>query len=244
MDNNQFTFVTCVSNNGRYLKKFERAINNWYKDNFIKNTEFIVFAHRDCYNVVCEIVNKVKKEYLHIDVIKWSKPECDTVKEEMLSAFVFGVNEYVKSRYSIKLDCDTHLKGPEFVIPNRYNRKVIVGHKWRYTKCKADPEYEKNKYHWFDRLADWSEQFPDFIGTKHLYPRGLKESRYSHLRIASFCCIQKTAFIKHIVSLCNKSSVKRGRLPIPSHDTFLFYVAERLGRGIGYSNFKYYFHVR
>ena len=241
----QFTIITCVSNNGRYLKKFERALNSWHKDPFIKKTPIIVFAHNNAYNVANILLIQVINKYDYpIQLVKWSKPECETVKEEMLSAFIFGAHEYVKTKYAIKLDCDTHLKGPEFQIPNKYNRNVLYGHKWRYTKCKADPEYEETNYHWFDRLGDWSMQFSDFIGTKHNYPRGLTESRYGHLRIASFCCLQKMAFIKHAVDLCNKSSIRQGRMPIPSHDTFLFYVAERLGRGIGYGNFKTYFHCR
>jgi len=241
----EFTFVTSVSNNGRYLKKFERALNSWHNDPFIKSHPMTIFIHKDVWNTGTTITEHAQQHYdYHFNTVCWSKPECETIKEEMLSAFVFGALEHVKTKYSIKLDCDTSLKGPNFKLPRRYNRQVITGHKWRYTKCKADPEYEKTGYHWFDRLGDWAEQFDDFIGTKHRYPRNIKESRYGHLRIASFCCIQKMAFIKHAVELCNKSSIRRGRMPIPSHDTFLFYLAERLGRGIGYANFKYYFHAR
>lgn len=245
MDKPEFTFVTCVSNNGRYVRKFERALNSWHKDPFIKEHPMIIFAHKGVWNVAQKIVEKINHLYDGgIKLVQWSKPECETIKEEMLSAFIFGALEHVKTKYSIKLDCDTHLKGPKFELPRKYNRNVIIGHKWRYTKCKADPEYEETGYHWFDRLGDWSEQFTDFIGTEHRYPRGIEESRYGHKRIASFCCIQKMAFIKHAVNLCNKSSVRRGRMPVPSHDTFLFYLAERLGRGIGYANFKHYFHAR
>jgi len=243
---NEFTICTAVSNNGRYLKKFERALNNWHADPFIQNTPIVVFAHSNAYQAANSILKPslLEKYNYPIELINWSKPECETVKEEMLSAFIFGVHEHVKTKYSIKLDGDTHLKGPNFELPKKYNRQVIIGHKWRYTKCKADPEYDRTGYHWFDRLGDWCEQFECFIGTEHRYPNDIKESRYGHKRIASFCCIQKGAFIKHAVDLCNASSIRHGRMPVPSHDTFLFYLAERLGRGIGYSNFKHYFHAR
>jgi hypothetical protein len=245
VEDKEFTIVTCVSKNGRYLRKFERALGNWHQEKFISDNPMIIFAHTNAFRAVRRIVNKFKDNYYDIKLIKWSKPECDTVKEEMLSAFVFGVHEHVKTKYSVKIDCDTHLKEyDEFVLPRKYRRNVITAHKWRYTKCKSDPEYEETGYHWFDRLADWAEQLEDFVDTQHQYERNIEDRRYGHKRVASFCCIQKQAFIAHVVDMCNRSGIRKGRMPIPSHDTFLFYVAQRLGRGIGYANFKKYFHTR
>jgi len=56
-------------------------------------------------------------------------------------------------------------------------------------------------------------------------------SRISHKRTASFFCIEKTNFTKHVASICRSQHYDSDKMLIPSQDTLGWYICTRLGKG-------------
>jgi hypothetical protein len=91
----------------------------------------------------------------------------------------------------------------------------VVAHRWGYTKPKGG-KWDK---HWLNILDDW---WKELTGEDPIFPVIEDSSkRYSHRRIASFYCFHDTAKTKELADMMGE------RMPIPSHDTILWYVAER-----------------
>lgn len=240
----QLTICTAVGGRKKYLNAFERNIKNWGACEFFHDKKWIVFAHINIVHEVAKVVSDNQKLFPKSlwKVVSWEFPEADSSREEMLSAFVFGVVEEVKTKYWIKLDCDCHLKDTNnLVLPKKWNKYTLNGHRWTYTKCKWDPLVHV-KGNWLNRLDDWADNLPDFKGTKRLF-RPIKGERHGHRRICTFFAIEKTAWTKHLAKMCMDSC---GRMPIPSQDTLTWYAVTRMadGREVNYFNFRRYWHTR
>jgi hypothetical protein len=188
----------------------------------IRKKKFLVFARPDC-------VGKLNFLNKNATVISWDYglKEGYSEREGMLTAFVMGVSEYVKTPYWCKIDADATPKVDRFEWDDKAFDCDIAGHKWGYTKSKG----AWKKEHFLNTLDDWWDVAYDV--SDDMFPRNLPyKERYGHKRIASFLCLHKTEFSKYC------SELARDRLPIPSHDTYCWYVAERLGKKIGYYNLK------
>jgi len=221
------TIVTAV--NDKYFDKFKKHFPLWMKTENIMELPFIIFAHKDCYQKVKEFLCPYKNIQ---EIISWEFPVASNMREEMLSAFVFGTAKYVKTKYWMKLDCDCVPIADKLEIPPEAFSSVITAPKWHYTKMKGD---ENTTRHWLNRLDDWADALPDFKGTNKLFPDNIKENRYKHHRICSFCEIEKTDWTRHLAAMCGK------RLPVPSQDTTTWYAVTRLGkRKITEHNFRKY----
>jgi len=218
------TLVTAV--NEKYFEKLKSNFPLWQKTENIMELPCVVFAHVKVYDEVVEYF----KPYNHVRVIRWEFPIAgDNMREEMLSAFVFGVARHINSKYWMKLDCDTTPRARRLEIPPEAFSSVITASSWHYTKVKGDPGEDPR--HWLNRLDDWADKIPDFKGTSRLFPENITGRRHSHKRIASFCEIEKTNWTKHLASMCGD------RLPVPSQDTTTWYAAKRLDRKI--TTFKF-----
>ena len=139
----------------------------------------------------------------------------------MIASYIFGVAEYVKTKWWIKLDIDTV---PCKVIPNGFiidfpdvcwdDKFKVSSHKWHYTKpgkmlCKLE-EY-------FDKISpETNRVFPESEWEKMK-----NQNRYGHKRIQSFLHLEQTEFTKRIANYLN------GKFIIPSHDTIVSYVLSR-----------------
>jgi hypothetical protein len=110
-----------------------------------------------------------------------------------------------------------------------FDRFVLVGHRWGFTRVKGQ---ENPTRHWLNILDDW---WLDLKGEDPIFPADLPvNGRHGHRRINSFVSFHNTQFVRDAVSLLGDCK----RLPVPSHDTFLWYVAHRSGLGVGYANVK------
>ncbi len=84
---------------------------------------------------------------------------------------------------------------------------------------------------WLVQLEKWADAHADLKDTKSVLPKEnydkwLKEKRGSFPRIASFVCVHNTEFSRQI------SNYFTDNLPVPSHDTYTWYMALRLGKKI------------
>jgi len=236
------SIVTAVSP-GNYLKKFERALLHWHQDELLNSTQILIYAHESIYNVITYLVAKYGSKYKRINVVRWKRKNALSMKDEMLSAFIFGTVRDVKTKYWIKLDIDNQLKDKPIQLPDNWEQYCVIGTKWGYTKCKHDTEYD-TKGHWLNRLDDFCDTVPDFYGTKPLFPKDIKEVRYGHKRYCSFFCLYRTNFTRHIANILN--SYNQGNMIIPSEDTTTWYFVTRLPgkRKVYYGRFKHYMSPR
>ena len=224
----KMTIVTAV--NELYLDKLKKNFPKWQKIEGLMEYPYIIFAHEDCYDDVKDYF----KNYKRVNVIKWSFKNADSTREEMLSAFVFGVAKNVKTPYWMKLDCDTYPVNSNITkvpIPDSSFKNQITSNKWGYTKIKSD---DKNDRHWLNILDDWADNISYFNGTNRLFSHEITEKKYKHSRIISYIEIEKTNWTKFLSEICGD------KLPIPSQDTLTWYCAKRLNKKIEFYPFKKY----
>jgi hypothetical protein len=230
------TIVTAV--NGNYLKKFKNNVPKWLETNVIKSHKWIIFAHVDCVEEVRNFMEGVKG-FPHVDIISWELPQAESAREEMLSCFVFGVAQHVKTKFWAKLDCDCKPTGVALVIKDEVWNSTLSAHKWGYTKMKGDGQDVKHG-HWLNILDDWADTLEDFKGTERTFPDKITEARHNHARVCTFFAIEKTGWTKHLADMCKRTG---GRMPIPSQDTLSYYCINRLGNGrtVHKTNYKTFF---
>jgi len=115
----------------------------------------------------------------------------------------------------LKIDADAYFCDGQDIILDHFYEHDLAGHKWKYTKPGK----------WICDLDDWAFD-EDLDGDAYLSEDKRKEAeaskRYGHRRIASFVCLHNTEFTKEA------SEFVKDRMPVPSHDTYFWYMAERL----------------
>ena len=232
------TLVTGVDK--KYLPKLKKNLPEWRKMDIIKYLPLVIFVHEDCWHD--EYWESHKKQWDgDIRLVKWTYPIAKSHKEEMFSAFIFGVAKEITTRYWIKLDADATPKGEHLNIPAEAWESTVTGHSWNYTKVKHDTQYALDGIHWLNRLDLWANNIKDFKGTKALFlGKKISGAKHNHKRIAGFFQVEKRKFTQHLAKILEENG---GRMPIPSHDTLVWYVVTRLanGRTVLRYNFRRYF---
>lgn len=177
--------------------------SDWYSSNQQALNDFVQF------------VNNLG--FLDIRVVPWNM-KADSQREKMLSAFVLGSTE-IKTEWYLKMDTDALATMPgdwlqdEWFLQSQDGRlPVFITSPWGYTKPAE----------FIERLEDWGDGVE---GLKE-YPRlNIQKKpgavRLRHPRIISWCYFGNTEWTQKMAGLC------KGKLPIPSQDTFLFYCAAR-----------------
>lgn len=161
------------------------------------------------------------RNHKNIRLIQWEMQNADSHREKMLSAFVFGPARDVKTKYWLKLDADAYAIDSREILDKSMGLYDIVGHKWSYTKPTE----------WINILNNWScdkklnFQYP-------IDKSKISNNKYYHHRTNSFIQLHSTEFTKQAAELAD------GRLPIPSQDTYLWYVASALNKKIYRYDFK------
>ena len=190
-----FTIVTAV--NPEYLTKLKWTLPTWYIKPQFNNKPICIF-----YNSLKESdLDFVKLYFKDVTLINWTMPKYDSIRELMLSSFVYAA-EHVKTPYYCKIDADVVFTSDQDVFEDDDLNFDLVSHKWGYTK----PGY------WLGQLKNYFNKTEDLID--------LTLERFNHPRIISFCCLHKTEFVLDVISKVGR------RLPVPSHDTLLWYCAE------------------
>tara|TARA_Y100000310_G_C20284529_1_gene624204 strand:+ start:75 stop:635 length:561 start_codon:yes stop_codon:yes gene_type:complete len=146
-----------------------------------------------------------------------------TQRERMLTAFILGAAKEVKTPYWVKMDADAYAVDDSPLLIPEMSNFVITGHRWGYSLKDV-----------FTPLIPWSNSHPAFIGRSldRVDPSKIDGRRYNHKRIASFVCVHDSAYVRKVAAMCGE------RLPSPSHDTLVWYVAERLDLPYMRYNFK------
>ena len=222
-EKNDVTIVTACDE--KYVDFLKHTFPNWRKYKNIDQYPVIVFVHG-----IKE--NDERLDFLklpNVTIIPWAMDNADDHREEMLSAFVFGTAENVKTDYWLKLDADSYATNNKPFITPDMKQYAFCGHKWGYSR----PDHIKKldewaKGHWKGKLKKAKPMLTSAgrIDGKRFY--------HDTKRTISFIQLHKTKFTKFCVRLCRES-----KLPAPTQDTFMFYVANRFDPlAVGTKNFK------
>jgi hypothetical protein len=217
----EVTVVTAIDKN--YIGFLEATFSNWVKYKSIQRYPMIIYIN-GFESVNDPSLSFIKRYNPRAQIIMWDMPEAKSQREKMLSSFVFGAARDVKTKYWLKLDADAFFTDKRPMLDEGMLDYVICGHKWGYTKPGT----------WINDLDEWAKTIKIFEKTKNIFnPINLGTKRYIHERTASYVQLHQTEFTKFAAALCDG-----GRLPVPSHDTYLWYVAARLNLPIMRHNFK------
>jgi len=204
----------------KYVECLKLTYPTWIKYKNINQFPMIVYVNGFLDN---DSRLNFLRQYKNVKIIHWDMHNVDNHREKMLSCFVFGPARDVTTKYWLKLDADAYATNTKPILQNDMSQYAICGHKWKYTK----------PYQWIGQLNEWS--INKGLGFVHnIDENNIKHKRYYHNRTNSFVQLHSTEFIKEAAKLAGD------RLPVPSQDTYLWYVAEGLGRPIKRYNFKKY----
>jgi len=222
------TIVTACD--PKYVEILRHTFPNWRKYKKIDSYAVIVFING------MDVEADPRLDFLrlpNVKLIPWSKEvDLDDVtdhREEMLSAFVFGTARYVETEYWMKLDADSYATDDrDFITDDMKKYDAFCGHKWGYSR----PEHIEKldawaKDHWKRKLKNASPMIKEGKMHKNRFYHNVK-------RTISFIQLHKTRFTKFCVKSCRER-----RLPAPTQDTFMFYMAQRFNpSSMGIMNFK------
>ena len=107
---------------------------------------------------------------------------------------------------------------PEWFVEDDFGRPpVYVAPRWHYTKG----------VNFIGRLEEWGDRVLTSQYQRLNIPFDPTHLRVPHPRMCSWCSFYQTAFTKHLAGLLDQSC-GRGKLPVPSQDTTVWYAAARL----------------
>lgn len=161
------------------------------------------------------------KEHKNIRIIHWDMHNVSNHREKMLSCFVYGPAKDVKTKYWLKIDADAYATNNAALLKEDMIGYDIVGHKWGYTK----------PYVWLNTLNKWAKD-NNINYSYNIDQNRIKNNRYYHRRTNSFIQLHSTEFTKIAASM------SRDRLPIPSQDTYLWFISQVLEKQTKFYNFK------
>jgi|SaaInlV_165m_DNA_1040744.scaffolds.fasta_scaffold10966_3 lipopolysaccharide biosynthesis glycosyltransferase len=210
------TIVTACDE--KYVEFLKLTFPNWRKYKNIDDHPVIVFVHG--IELSDERLDFLKLP--NVTLIPWSFPSADNHREEMLSAFVFGAAENVKTDYWLKLDADSYAINDKPLYNESMKQFAYCGHKWGYSR----PDHirgldEWAKGHWKRKLKNAGPMIEEGrIDGRRFY--------HDTKRTISYIQLHKLKFTKFCVSLLRKR-----KLPVPTQDTFMFFVCNRFDPHLG-----------
>ena len=159
------------------------------------------------------------REHPQLRLVSWRMSSAQSQREKMLTSFVMVPAREVTTQWYLKIDadvfakpCDQWIKSEWFARDAKERLPAFVSSPWGYTK----------PAHALQILDDWADAIPQLKDHQRLnIPYAPDASRIRHPRIASWCFYGNTAWTREIAAYSSE------RLPLPSHDTYLFYCAAR-----------------
>lgn len=207
------TIVSAVSPNCLY--SFKANFPSWQAKPQLSGLPMLIFHNGfDDPERELDFVTRVEGAQL----IHWTMPESANTRELMISSFVLGAVRHVKTTYYLKLDADCYFAGREDVFDPSHFEYDLCGHRWGVSRGEM-----------LLALDAWAESIDlpgnPFLDSPEKIQQAKTNVKFQHGRIISWICLHKTKFVQDCVEYTGGL-----RLPVPSHDTFLWYMANRLGR--------------
>lgn len=242
------SFTVVVGVDKAHLPHFECVIKTWqrFKPSLFEHPWVIFYDDSMTAEEILDITDEAGVEQLVLyrwpdddrvqyppgDGTKWT----DRQRYKMLAGFVHVPARIVSTLYWLKLDLDVVAAGhDDWIDPSWFNdRPVIIAHKWSYTK-------PANQILMLDEWASTinANQFYPYLSKPplKLAPSSPDSNIVGHKRIISWCGFFDTAFTQ-ICSIIASRSCGSCKLPVPSQDGYLFYMAKRAGLPVVRTNMK------
>ena len=211
-------FSTFLAVDRVHLAELKYVWNSWcaFKPE-IFNAPMIVAYDAD--QVSVSQMGFMREVHPSVTFYAWSRPACSQ-REKMLASFVFLAPMVVQTPWYLKLDTDVvATRSAELLNVMRWrspqDSPVFVASPWGYTKPATAIQV----------LDDWGDTVPELKDKPRLnLPFDAHANKVKCPgRIISWCFFGQTQWCRQAALLC------QGRWPVPSHDTFLWYVAARSG---------------
>jgi hypothetical protein len=217
MDLSNITLI--VGLDGPHLKELRRTWPTWrqFKPDILQMPTVVFFDPTQVDPREASFLN----EHPLIRWIPWRLEAARNQREKMISGFFHIAAREVSTPWYLKLDTDTVATGPGNWLQDQWFEKdasgklpVFIAPRWSYTK----PRYA------LDVLDDWADGVPELAR----FPRlnigyNSNSRRVRSKRIISWFFLGQTDWTKGLLPWLDPG----GRLPVPSHDTFLYYCAAR-----------------
>ncbi len=235
------SYTTVVAADGKYGPQLQHSVPTWRRFRpelwehplvFIADSEWLsgrdarlyaheVFAHND------------------ISVVEWPTEDYSNVsfgsqRERMLTAHVVVPPRIVESQYWLKLDCDaiatsnaTWTRRRWFRPDHAGRRAAAIASRWGYTKTTDGRP-------WTTVLDDWGDTTELVHYPRLNIPWTPNEKRCRHARWCSWIAFIHCEWGAAAAQLLQRSE----QLPVPSQDTFHWYVFERWKARVELHKFK------
>lgn len=206
-------FTTCLAVDGLHVKELEESWKSWriFKPEIMDNPLLII-----CDGSVMQWENRLSFiDHTDWDLIPW-EPEItyESQREKMLTALTLLPGRCVETEWFLKLDTDAVATGRADWIEREWFDLVptFISNPWGYTKP-ADA---------IDRLDDWGDTNALSSYKRLNLPYPERSNKVKHRRIISWLMFVNTEWNnRNVLPLIGE------KLPVPSQDTLLWYIAKR-----------------
>jgi predicted O-methyltransferase YrrM len=235
-DYSGFTVVTACDTN--HIWRLEKTLPTWVE---LKKLDCPILVFAGGIKEDGSYIDKngeTKKtsilKYPNVKIIPWTIAGTETQREKMLSAFVFGVAEHVETEHWIKLDSDTIAVDGQPWLRKWFLNHRMVGQPWSYSKPGSMvPRID----YWLDGLQKMGI-VKTFNGADREYifsdrDKPTHKRKHTAKRVISYIRVTETSLMREIASWCIF-----GRMPVPSEDTLVWRVCEKLDFRWERNNFK------
>lgn len=209
MSLDDITLVIAIDR--RHLQELKFTYPTWhrFKNEILQFKRLIIYDKNELNeNDFKFIINDNTK------CVPWSMDGVDQ-REEMLSSFILAVSKHVTTKWYLKLDVDAiTTKSCDWIDKSWFADGVVfAAQKWGYSK-------PSNVLEILDNWGDTVEQLKCYnrLDVPYRPDWGSVHSK----RIISWCFFGNTEWTKFVASLCGD------KLPFPSQDTMMYYVAARM----------------
>lgn len=199
------TVVTFISKKTRGHLKV--TLPTWKRKPDINGSILIVFYSGLCVEELQFIGNEWDGEVRLMEL-------STAFPDDSSGTFLIDVPHVVTTDHWIKLEPHVLFVDSQPLFPRRAYKTDVFGHRWSFTRPIT----------WLAALDDWfaNSRFESLIepigGQLNADPDA---DKIRHRRLTSWASVQRTSFTRQVAEELGT------KLPVPSHDTTLWYVAER-----------------
>jgi len=222
----ELTVVCAVDR--KYVKEYKKNIESWKANLIPTGCELLVLHDK----LTSGDLEWIQNSYDNVRLVPidakaeevWPKP-----RDRMLTAFIRDTAGQIKTPYWLKIDTDARVSKN---MKDKFAEWIphdLFAHKWGYTK---PGQWLVDLDNWADSKMDTVDRFKGSAPLFDDHKACSEQRRYGHRRIASFCCLHSTKFTEWAAEICDFKP------PVPSHDTYLWYVAKRGGWIWGWTKMK------
>jgi hypothetical protein len=218
MNVNDVTLVIAIDTH--HLSELKMTYPTWhrFKNDMLNVKRLVIYDKNDLKVDDFKFLINDKTE-----CIPWSMDGVGQ-REEMLSSFIYCPARHVTTKWYLKLDVDTiSTKYGPWINTEWMDDNVFTAQRWGYSK----------PANVFEILDDWGDTKDKLnVNPRLNIPYNHDWDTVASKRITSWYFLCNTEWTQFVESLCDR------RLPFPSQDTLMYYVAKRANKNFRRVNVK------